>query len=123
MNVAERIDAYLQAWVIGDVSSLLEQFADSFFFDDPNVGRVTRSEFEAYMAGIMVDVERVRDGRNYENLVEVSQVVTKHEDDGTATLWFWWAIVGTTIEGSSLVKVGPDGVRSEIYCYYARTAE
>ncbi len=123
MTVAERIEAYLQAWVTGDVSSLLAQFADSFLFDDPNVGRITRPGFKTYMEGIMANVERVRDGRKCENFVELSEIVSKHEDDGTATLWYWWAIAGTTIEGSSLVKIGPEGVRSEIYCYYARTAE
>ena len=123
MIVAERIDAYIQAWVTCDVPGVLAQAADSFFFDDPNLGRVSRAEFETYMAGIMANVERIRDGRVYENFVDVSDIVTKQEDDGTTTLWFWWAIAGTSIEGSSLVKVGPDGVRSEIYCYYAQTAE
>lgn len=122
MTVAERIDAYLQGWLSGDVSRLLAQAADSYFFDDPNVGRIPRADFEAYMAGVKADVERIRDGRSYENLEDLSEIAVNEEDDGTATVWFWWVIVGTPVEGSSLVKVGPDGVRSEIICYYARAA-
>ncbi len=75
------------------------------------------------MGDTTTNVEHLHDGPKYENFVDVSEIVTKQEDDGTVTLWFWWANTGTSIEGSSLVKVGPDGGRSEIFCYHARTAE
>ena len=77
--------------------------------------------------GIMVDVEQrsatVR--RITRNLVEVS-----HGSVPSTKPWTEYGhplvLVGhRTARRSrdlSLVKVGPDGVRSEIYCYYARTA-
>ena len=121
MTVAERIDAYLQAWVAGDVSSLLAQFADSFFFDDPNVGKIAKADFEDYFAALKLAVDESRAGKTFDNFMDLTEVVTKEEDDGTVTVWCWWAIPGTPFEGTGLIKVAEAGVMSETICYYGKT--
>jgi len=122
MNSTDRIDTYLRGWVTGDVSLLLGQTADSFFFDDPNRGRIARADYAAYVAEIKAEADGFRAGRTFDNFENLSEIVIKEGDDGTATVWFWWEIAGTPIEGSSLVKIGKAGVLSETICYYGRTA-
>jgi hypothetical protein len=51
--------------------------------------------------------------------MDLSEVVTQ-EADGVLTAWCWWAIPGTDVKGSGLIKVGDDGVQSEVITYYTR---
>ena len=43
----------------------------------------------------------------------------KEEGDGL-TASCWWAIPGTDFQGSGLIKVESDGVRSERIAYYTK---
>ena len=122
MRFADRIDTYLKGWIRGDSSLLLGQTADNYFFDDPNRGKIARADFEAYVAEIKAEAIGFRGDRQFDNFEDLTEIVTKEEGDGTVTVWFWWAIPGTPIKGSSLVKVGQAGVLSEIICYYGKTA-
>jgi len=122
VRFADRIETYLQGWIRGDASLLLAQTVDSYFFDDPNHGKIARADFEDYVAEIKAEAAGFRGGRRFDTFEDLSEVVTKEEDDGTVTVWFWWAIPGTPIKGSSLIKVGQAGVLSETICYYGKTA-
>jgi hypothetical protein len=51
--------------------------------------------------------------------MELSEGVSHEKEDGL-TAWCWWAIPGTEMEGSRLIKVGPEGVRSERITYYTK---
>jgi hypothetical protein len=51
--------------------------------------------------------------------MELSEVVSHEEEDGL-TAWCWWAIPGTELKGSGLIKVGPEGVRSERLAYFTK---
>ncbi len=51
--------------------------------------------------------------------MEFSEVVTR-EDEGILTAWCWFAIPGTDIKGSGLIKVDSEGVRSEVITYYTK---
>ena len=48
---------------------------------------------------------------------EITDVVV-HEQDGELTAWGWWQTASA--EGAGLVRVGPNGVRSEKTAYYSR---
>jgi hypothetical protein len=122
MDMTDRIDRYLRGWTTGDAALLLEHAAADFFFDDPHRGRIARADYAAYVAEIKAEAEGFRAGRKFQNFENLSDIVVKQGDDGTATVWFWWEIAGTPIEGSSLVKIGKSGVLSETICYYGRTA-
>jgi hypothetical protein len=64
-------------------------------------------------------VDSIR-GANYDGpFMDLSEVVTK-EEDGVLTAWCWWAVPGTEIQGSGLIKVRDDGVVSERISYYSK---
>ena len=121
MSIADRIEAYLQGWIKGDSALLLVETADGYYFDDPNRGRIAKADFEAYVDEIKAEADGFRGDRMFDNFEDLSEIVTKEQYDGTVTVWFWWAITGTPIEGASLVKVGKAGVLSETICYYGRS--
>ena len=121
MSIADRIEAYLQGWIKGDSALLLAETADGYYFDDPNRGRIAKTDFEAYVDEIKAEADGFRGDRPFDNFEDLSEIVTKEQDDGTVTVWFWWEITGTPIEGASLVKVGEAGVLSETICYYGRS--
>ena len=100
---------------------ILSVASDSFYFDDPNGGKIAKAEFAAYFTGLKEAVASIRGGDYEGNFMDLSEVVT-NEDSGILTAWCWWAIPGTDIRGSGLIKVGNDGVASEIIAYYAKTA-
>jgi hypothetical protein len=122
MTTAERIAIYLRGWETGDSSVLLSQTVAGFFFDDPNRGVIARADYAAYVAEIWDEAREYRGDHQLDHLEDLSEIVTNEQDDGTVTVWFWWEIAGTPIEGSSLVKMNRTGVLSETICYYGNTA-
>ncbi len=119
MSLIERIDSYLQGWVTGDISLLVAEAADDYYFDDPNRGRILMPAFEAYVEDIKAEAEAFRGGRPWDRFEDLSDIVVKEQADGSVIVWFWWAIAGTPVEGMSLVKADEAGVHSETICYYA----
>ena len=122
VTTAERIATYLRGWETGDSSLLLSHTVAGFSFDDPNRGIIARADYAAYVAEIWDEAREYRGDDQLDHLEDLSEIVIKEEDDGTVKVWFWWAIAGTPIEGSSLVKMSQDGVLSETICYYGHTA-
>ena len=122
MSAADHLGTYAAGWTNGDADTILGVAHDSFVFDDPAAGKIANADFAAYMAGLKETVASIR-GSDYDgNFMDLTEVVTK-EEAGEITAWCWWAIPGTDIQGSGLIKVASDGVASERIAYYAKPAE
>ena len=117
MNAADHLGVYADGWNKGDSDTILKAVSDEFTFDDPNSGKITKSEFAEYLSGMKETVRSLRGGNIPDPFMELTEVVTQ-EDQGVLTAWCWWAVPGTEIQGSGLIKVGPEGVRSEVITYY-----
>lgn len=122
MNAGEYLGRYAEGWTNGDAETILSAVSDSFAFDDPNAGTITREGIVEYLAGLREVVAAARGTGSSESFMELSEVVTQ-EADGELTASCWWAIPGTDIQGSGLIKVGSDGVKSERICYYTKLPE
>ena len=119
MSASEHLGTYAEGWTKGDADTILKVVADSYTFDDPNTGVISKNEFASYLSGLKETVSTLRGGASPETFMELSEVITD-EKDGVLTAWCWWAIPGTEIKGSGLIKVGPEGVRSEVITYYTK---
>lgn len=104
------MERFWKGWDGDDVDAILSECAEDFVYDDPYDGRMDRAEFADYFRalpdGDWMDVEPVG-----------------QEVDGEETHWFWWAwkpkgASEWAIEGCSLTKAGPEGVRSSRQAYY-----
>lgn len=83
------------------------------------MGKIAKRAFSEYLEKLKQTVRSLRGGSLPEPFMELSEVVTR-EDQGVLTAWCWWAVPGTDIQGSGLIKVGTDGVRSEVISYYTK---
>ena len=119
MSASEHLGTYAEGWTKGDADLILKVAADSYTFDDPNTGVISKNEFSSYLAGLKETVSSLRGGTQSETFMEISEVLTD-EKEGILTAWCWWAIPGTEIKGSGLIKVGSEGVRSEVITYYTK---
>jgi hypothetical protein len=119
MSTADYLGKYAEGWTKGDAEAILKAVSDDYTFDDPNVGKITKSDFSNYLAGLRESARSKQSGRLPTSFMELSEVVTQ-EKDGVMTAWCWWSIPGTTMKGSGLIKVGATGVRSEVITYYAK---
>ena len=118
MSSSDHLGAYAGGWTNGDSAAILAAVADGFVFDDPNAGRIAKSDLAAYFTQLSEAVDAIRDGAPQVNFMDLTEVVT-HEEDGVLTAWCWWSIPGTDLQGSGLIKVGDGGVVSERITYYA----
>ena len=121
MSAAEHLGTYAQGWMNGDGEVILKATSDDYKFDDPNSGVISKKEFARYFAELQEIVKRLRGGSLPTPFMELSEVLTQ-ESDGVLTAWCWWAIPGTSIKGSGLIKVGAAGVQSEVIAYYTKLA-
>jgi len=119
MSAADHLGTYAEGWTKGDANTILKAVSDDYTFDDPNAGKIAKSEFAEYLSGMKETVRSLRRGNLPDPFMELSEVVTQ-ENEGGITAWCWWAIPGTDIKGSGLIKVGADGVRSEVITYYTK---
>ncbi len=119
MSAADYLGTYAEGWIKGDANTILKVVTDGYTFDDPNAGKITKSKFAEYLSEVKETVRSLRGGKVSDTLIEFSDIVTK-EDQGIMTAWCWWAIPGTDLKGSGLIKIGADGVRSEVITYYAK---
>lgn len=119
MGAAEKLGTYAEGWSNGDSEAILSATADSFVFDDPNSGAITKADFTTYLAGLKDVVAALRNGDDGGTFMELSEVVTK-DDGGVLTASCWWEIPGIGIQGSGLIKVTDDGVVSERIAYYTK---
>ncbi len=60
--------------------------SESFTFDDPNAGKVSKSKFTDYLSELKETVEALREGRHANTFMDLSEVVTQ-ESDGVLTAW------------------------------------
>ena len=51
--------------------------------------------------------------------MRIGEVVT-HEEGDLLTVWLWWAVPGTALEGAGLIKIAPTGVVSERLTYFTK---
>ena len=122
MSAADYLGTYAEGWTNGDSEAILSAASDTFIFDDPNAGNISKAEFTAYFAGLKELVASIR-GNDFEgSFMQLSEVVT-NEDNGILTASCWWEIPGTDIQGSGLIKVADDGVISERLAYYTKLPE
>ncbi|MFC1544080.1 beta-ketoacyl-[acyl-carrier-protein] synthase family protein, partial [Gemmatimonadota bacterium] len=119
MSAVDHLGTYAEGWTTGNADVLLTALADEYTFDDPNAGKFPKSNMAEYMAAFKEQIRSATGGDLPEPLMEVSEIVTREEGD-SLTAWCWWAVPGTEIRGSGLIKAGPEGVRSEVITYYTR---
>jgi len=119
MSAADYLGTYAEGWTNGDSATILSAASDSFVFDDPNAGKISKGDFAEFFTGLRATVASVRGDDHEGPFMELSEVVTKDDDDGL-TASCWWSIPGTDIQGSGLIKVGSDGVLSERIAYYTK---
>ena len=119
MSAADHLGTYAEGWSNGDVDTILKSVSDAFTFDDPNAGVISKGEFTDYFAGLNQMVASLRGGASVQQFMRLSEIVTQ-ETEGVLTAWCWWAIPGTDIEGSGLIKAGPPGILSEVITYYTK---
>ena len=122
MSASEHLGTYAEGWTKGDAELILNAAADNYTLDDPNAGVIPKNEFANYLEGLKEAVTSLREGSLQEPFLELSEVVTE-EKEGVLTAWCWWAVPGTQIKGSGLIKVGLDGVQSEVLTYYTKLPE
>ncbi len=119
MSAADHLGTYAEGWTKGDTDTILKAVSEDYTFDDPNAGKIAKSKFAEYLSGMKETVRSLRGGNLAEPFMELSEIVTQ-ENEGVITAWCWWAIPGTDIKGSGLIKVGADGVHSEVITYYVK---
>jgi len=119
MSAAEHLGVYAQGWTNGEADTILKAVTANYTFDDPNAGIVRKKELAQYLAGLKEAVKALRGGSLPKPFMELTEVVTQ-ENQGVMTAWCWWAVPGTDMKGSGLIKIGADGVRSEVITYYSK---
>ncbi|MEO2144511.1 MAG: nuclear transport factor 2 family protein [bacterium] len=119
MSAKDHLSEYADGWTKGDPEIILGSVSSDYVFDDPNEGQITKQGFATYMSQLKKIVSTLRGTESEAPFMELSEVVTHEEEDGL-TAWCWWAIPGTELSGSGLIKAGPEGVRSERLTYYTR---
>ena len=119
MSASEHLGTYAEGWTKGDADTILKTVTESYTFDDPNTGIISKNEFANYLAGLKETVSSICGGSLPDPFMELSEVLTE-EKEGVLTAWCWWAIPGTEIKGSGLIKVGAEGVQSEVITYYTK---
>jgi hypothetical protein len=122
MNATEHLGTYAEGWSKGDADTILKATAADFTFDDPNFGVVSRDTLSSYLGELKETVASLCGDRVPDTFMELSEVLTQ-EEEGILTAWCWWAIPGTEIKGSGLIKVDTTGVRSEVITYYTKLSE
>ena len=122
MSVRHLIDTYLKGWELGDGALSLSVTADSFCYDDPNTGRISRHEFIQFVEDFKSAAVDMGGALNANPFLQYTDVVIK-DDELPATVWCWWQAVGTELQGSARVLVGSEGVLHEKIAYFSRLPE
>ena len=122
MNAGEKLGRYAEGWTKGDAEIILSAASETFTFDDPNAGVITRENFTEHLAGLREVVAAARGGEVGEVVRELTELLTA-EADGVLSASCWYAIPGTDIQGGGLIKVGSNGVDSERITYYTKLPE
>ena len=113
--------AYSEGWINGDVDTVMPALADDYLLDDPHFGRIPKDGMPVYFERLKTAVRELRGGREESPVMRIGEVITE-ESDGLLTVWLWWAVPGTALEGAGLIKIGPAGVSSERLAYFTKLA-
>jgi len=113
------IDAYLEGWRLGDGNMSLNATTPEFFYDDPNTGRIPRTDFLQFFEDFRSTVRDGKDEISGEPFLTYTDVVVS-EGSGPHTVWCWWQATGTDFQGSALIRFGDRGVISERIAYFSR---
>ena len=119
MSASEHLGTHAEGWTNGNADTILSAVSGAFVFDDPNAGVISADGFAAYMSDMKEMVKAARGGDLPEPHMALTEIVTQ-ESGGVLTAWCCWAVPGTSLKGSGLIKVGDDGVRSEVICYFTK---
>jgi hypothetical protein len=119
VSAADHLGAYAEGWTKGDAVTILRFVSEDYIFDDPNAGKIAKGAFNEYLEELKQTVRSLRGGSLPQPFMELSEVVSR-EDQGILTAWCWWVVPGTNIQGSGLIKVSADSVRSERISYYTK---
>jgi hypothetical protein len=119
MSSTDHLGTYAEGWTKGDAGLILQAASDSFVFDDPNAGRINKTDFTSYFSKLKQLVDSTRGPEFNGSFMELSEIVT-NEDGDLLTAWCWWEIPGTDLQGSGLIKGDAEGILSERITYYTQ---
>jgi hypothetical protein len=111
--------AYSEGWINGDVDTVLPSLADDYLLEDPHFGRIPKAGMPAYFERLNSAVRDLRGGAEDLPVMRIGEVMSQ-EDGELLTVWLWWAVPGTALEGAGLIKIAPAGVVSERLTYFTK---
>jgi len=111
--------AYSEGWTNGDVDTLMPALADDYLLDDPHFGRIAKDGMPVYFEVLKAAVRELRGGVEEATVMRIGEVTTR-EEGALLTVWLWWAVPGTKLEGAGLIKIAPYGVVSERLAYFTK---
>ena len=111
--------AYSEGWTNGDVDTVMPSLADDYLLDDPHFGRIAKDGMPGYFEDLKAAVRRLRSGVDRLPVMRIGEVTTR-EDGDAVTVWLWWSVPQTELEGSGLIKIAARGVVSERLAYFTK---
>lgn len=111
------LNKLLEGWARGDSEVIVASLAEDFVFENPNSGRISKSEFKGYFEQLKQQMTTMGYAED-KDFMTFSNVMT-HDDGETLVTWLWYEITGTPVRGASLVKVTDAGVRSDWLTFHA----
>ncbi|MFV2031386.1 MAG: hypothetical protein ACC663_02725 [Gammaproteobacteria bacterium] len=113
---AELRARYIQGWYELNADELLATTVEDFVFEDPAEPKaVTRDMLADYMLRWDKWTRALGADNSWTLKHEVRQ-----DRDGILTDWEWWALRGTEICGTAIVRTSDYGVLSEVITYFDR---
>jgi hypothetical protein len=84
MSAADYLGMYAEGWTKGDANTIVKSTSDDYILDDPNAGKISKSEFAEHLDGMKDTVRSLLGGDLPEPFLELTEAVTQ-EDDGLIT--------------------------------------
>ena len=111
--------AYSEGWINGDVDTVMPSLADDYLLDDPHFGRIAKDGMPGYFEELKSAVRNLRAGVDRLPIMRIDEVTTRDEGE-ELTVWLWWSVPQTELEGSGLIKIASRGVVSERLAYFTK---
>ena len=108
----EALATYCTGWSKANAHLIRSAIVDDYIWDDPDEGRVTKSELSAFLTKLKAKIDGMRSCSPSTPYLTLSDVVI-HRSQSTITVWGSFAVPGTGIQGMSHIRVGDKGVISE----------
>ncbi|WP_120633621.1 hypothetical protein [Ruegeria sp. EL01] len=116
MTQREWLDTYLEGWRTGNPAQSLAATTADFFYDDPDTGRIKRSDFVQFFEDFMAAGAEMAGGRVPSPFLTYSDVTIVEGSPGIA--WCWWQVTGTEFRGTACICFDDTGVLSERIAYF-----